>query len=158
MEFLTKKGQDFNDFKLISQAIYVGAHRKEEIRSLILKLSNSMNNFRLSTNKGGQPPLSQEEISQILSQAPTVEYLLDGRVIDSTTKKVLPKQTSCVYEICDQDGVVFLAKSLTEAASIVGLYPDTLSKHLDIEVLNSEGVYIEVKKYKIRRVRVFPPK
>lgn len=169
MEFLTKKGKDFNDFKIISQAIYVGAHRKEEIRSLILKLSNTMNNFRLSTYKGELVPqsLSQEEFSQILSPAPTVEYLLDGRVIDSTTKKVLPKLTSCVYEICEQDGVVYLANSLTEAASIVGLYPDTLSKHLDIEVFNSvlskgwggcEGkacAYIQVKKHKIRRVRVF---
>ena len=158
MEFLTKKGKDFNDFKIISQAIYVGAHRKEEIKSLILKLSNTMNNFRLSTYKGETQSLSQEEISQILSHAPTVKHLIDGRVIDSTTKKVLPKRTSCVYEICEQDGVVFLANSLTEAGSIVGLYPDTLSKYLDIEVLNSEGVYIDVKKHKIRRVRVFAPK
>jgi len=50
-----------------------------------------------------------------------------------------------------------LANSLSEAASIVGLYPDTLSKYLDIEVLNSEGVFVEVNKYKIRRVRVFFP-
>jgi hypothetical protein len=51
-EFLTKKGKDFHDFKTISKAVYEGAHRKEEIRSLILKLSNTMNNFRLSTYKG----------------------------------------------------------------------------------------------------------
>lgn len=158
MEFLTKKGEDFNDFKMMTLAIYVGAHRNEYIRSLILKLSNTMNNFRLSTYKGEALSLSQEEISQILSHAPIVEHLLDGRVIDSTTKKVLPKRTSCVYEICGQDGEVFLANSLTEAASIVGLYPDTLSKYLDIEVLNSKGVYIDVKKHKIRRVRVFAPK
>jgi hypothetical protein len=158
MEFLTKKGKDFNDFKIMSRAIYVGAHRKEGIRSLILKLSFRMNNYRLSTYKGesAAPYLSQEELSQILSHPPTVEYLLDGRVVDSTSKKVLPKRTSCVYEICEQDGVVILAKSLTEAASIVGLYPDTLSKYLDIEVL--KDVYIEVKEHKVRRVRVFAPK
>ena len=113
-----------------------------------------MNNFRLSTYKGVVKSLSQEEIEKLLSAAPTIEHLLDGRVIDRTTKKVLPKQNSCVYEICEEDGIFILANSLSEAASIVGLYPDTLSKYLDIEVLNSEGVFLEVKKHKIRRVCV----
>ena len=107
-----------------------------------------MNNFRLSTYKGVVKSLSQEEIEKLLSAPPTIEHLLDGRVIDRTTKKVLPKQNSCVYEICEEDGIFILANSLTEAASIVGLYPDTLSKYLDIEVLNSEGVFLEVKKHK----------
>lgn len=155
MEFLTKKGRDFKDFKVICNAIYEGAHRSEEIRSLILKLSNTMNNFRLSTYKGEIKSLSQEEMEKLLYATPTVEHLLDGRVIDSTTKKVLSRHTSCIYEICEQDGVFFLANSLTEAASIVGLYPDTLSKHLDIEVLSSEGVFVEIKKHKIRRVGAF---
>lgn len=62
-----------------------------------------------------------------------------------------------MYEICEEDGIFILANSLSEAASIVGLYPDTLSKYLDIEVLNSEGVLLEVKKHKIRRVCVFLP-
>ena len=157
MEFLTKKGKDFHDFKIICQIIYVGAHKKEEIKSLILKLSNTMNNFRLSTYKGAVKSLSQEEIEKLLSATPTFEHLLDGRVIDSATKKALPQQNSCVYEIWEEDGVFILANSLSEAASIVGLYPDTLSKYLDIEVLNSEGFFVEVNKYKIRRVRVFSP-
>lgn len=157
MKFLTKKGMDFHDFKIICHTIYVGAHRNEEIRSLILKLSNTMNNFRLSTYKGVVEILSLEEIETLSSASPTFEHLLDGRVIDSTTKKVLPKQNSCVYEICEEGGVFTLANSLTEAASIVGLHPDTLSKYLNIETLDSEGVYIKVNKYYIRRIRVFFP-
>lgn len=161
IKFLTKKGKDFGDFKIICKAIYEGAHRIEEVRSLILKLSNTMNNFRLSTYNGAVNFLSQEEIENLLYAAPTVKRLLDGRVIDSTTKKVLPRLNSCVYEICEENGVFFLANSLSEAASIVGLYPETLSKYLDIEVLNSDGVFFprgtEVKKFKIRRVRVFSP-
>lgn len=83
-----------------------------------------------------------------------VEYLLDGRVIDITTKKVLPKLTSCVYEITEGKEK-FLAKNLTEAGSIVGLYPDTLSKHLDIKILGSKDAYIKIKNHTIRRVRIF---
>jgi hypothetical protein len=157
IKFLTKKSKDFQDFKIICQAVYEGRYRKEEIRSLILKLSNTMNNFRLSTYKATVNSLSPEELSKLLNSEPTVEHLLDGRVIDIHTKKVLPRLNCCVYEICEENGVFFLANSLTEAASIVGLYSETLSKYLDIEVLDSNGVYVEVKKHKIRRVRVFAP-
>jgi hypothetical protein len=85
-------------------------------------------------------------------------------VRDNITKKILPRQVSCVYEIIKNSGEVLLAGSLTEAASIVGLYPDTLSKYLDIEILNPKDAFIEIKNLKIRRVCVFfrntgtPPK
>lgn len=157
MKFLTKKGKDFHDFKIICKAVYEGAYRKEEIRSLILKLSNTMNNFRLSTYKGAVKFLSKEEMEKLLSAAPTVEHLLDGRIIDNVTKKILPRLSSCVYEIRKEDGIFFLANSLSEAASIVDIYPYTLSKYLDIEVLDPEGVFVEVNEYKIRRVGVFSP-
>lgn len=157
MEFLTKKGKDFHDFKIICKVVYIGAHRREEIRSLVLKLSNTMNNFRLSTYKGTVENLSLEETEKLLYYPPTIEHLLDGRVIDSATKKILPKQNSCVYEICGSDGIFILANSLSEAASIVEIYPDTLSKYLDIEVLNLDGVFVEIKKHKIRRIGVFFP-
>ena len=50
MQFITKKGKDFDDFKIICTAVYNRTYRTEEIKQLILKLSYSMNNFRLSTN------------------------------------------------------------------------------------------------------------
>jgi LAGLIDADG endonuclease len=48
LEFRTKKSKDFIDFKIISEAIYNGAHKNNEIKYLILKLSYTMNNYRLS--------------------------------------------------------------------------------------------------------------
>lgn len=155
MVFLTKKGKDFEDFKIISKAVYEGAHRKEEIKSLILKLLNTMNNFRLSTYKGLVHYLNPEERAKLRIAAPRIERLTDGRVRDNLTKRILPRQVSCVYEILKKEGEVVLACSLTEAASIVGLYPDTLSKYLDIEILNPEDAFVEINHYKIRRVCVF---
>jgi hypothetical protein len=154
-EFLTKKGKDFKDFKTICKIIYMGAHRKEDIRSLILKLANTMNNFRLSTNKELVQFLNNEEMDLLLNASPTIERLFNGRVVDSVTKKILPKLNSCVYEILGENGEYYLANSLSEAASIVNIYPDTLSKYLDIEFLNLEEAFIKIKTYKIRRVRVF---
>ena len=153
VEFLTKKGKDFHDFKIISKAVYEGAHRKEEIRSLILKLSNTMNNFRLSTYNGVVQYLNQEELNKLITAVPTIERLIDGRVRDKITKKILTRQVSCVYEILKNDEEVLLSGSLTEAASIVGLYPETLSKYLDVELLKLD--FIEIKNFKIRRVGVF---
>ena len=50
MQFITKKGKDFYYFKIICTAVYNGTYRIEEIKPLILKLSYSMNNYRLSRN------------------------------------------------------------------------------------------------------------
>jgi len=114
-----------------------------------------MNNFRLSTNKEQVQYLHNEEMDLLLKASPTIERLLDGRVIDIHTKKILPKLTSCVFEVISENGDLYLANSLSEAASIVNLYPDTLSKDLDIEVLSLDQAYVKVKTYKVRRVSVF---
>jgi hypothetical protein len=114
-----------------------------------------MNNFRLSTNKELVQFLNNEEMDLLLNASPTIERLFNGRVVDSVTKKILPKLNSCVYEILGENGEYYLANSLSEAASIVNIYPDTLSKYLDIEFLNLEEAFIKIKTYKIRRVRVF---
>lgn len=51
LNFQSKKKLDFNDFKLITTLIYQGKHLKSEIKSFILKVSYTMNNFRLTTSK-----------------------------------------------------------------------------------------------------------
>jgi hypothetical protein len=35
------------------------------------------------------------------------------------------------------DGEVLMANTLSEAASLIGVYPDTLSKYLDIDIQDS---------------------
>jgi len=167
-EFLTKKGKDFYDFKIICKVIYEGGHRKEKIRALILKLSNTMNKFRLSTYNGEVNFLTLEELEILFNAEPTVIRLQDGRVIDSTTKKILPKLVCCMYEILTEYGSFILANSLSEAAKIVDLYPDTLSKYLDFypslalteapnstEDLTRKDGHVAIKKHFIKRVKVF---
>ena len=147
MRFFSKKSKDFQDFKIICRAVHNGASRKEEIKRLILRLSYTMNSFRLSTTAaplstnsedariGGA--LSKDERDKLSNAAPTVEHLSDGRVIDILTRKVIPQRISCVYEIRELNGEIFMANTLSEAASIVGVYPETLSKYLDVEIRDS---------------------
>jgi hypothetical protein len=97
--FISKKGLDFQDFKLICKAVYNGSHKSDEIRSLILKLSYTMNNFRLSTYEGPIETLSIEEINKVVNAAPFYEYLEDGRVRDLSTNSIITTPNSCVYEV-----------------------------------------------------------
>ena len=116
-----------------------------------------MNSYRLSTNTGSGSPLSKDEWDKLSSALPMVEYLFDGRVRDISTGKMLHQKISCVYEILELDGEVLIANTLSEAASIVGVYPDTLSKYLDVE--NQDSVeherWVFLNNRKIRRVSVF---
>lgn len=138
MIFLTKKGKDFQDFKTICRVVHNGAHRNNEIEKIILKLSYTMNNYRLSTNTVLGSPLSEDEWGKLFSALPTVKYFFDGRVRDISTGKLLHQQISCVYEILEQDGEILIANTLPEAASIIGVYSDTLSKYLDVENQDSK--------------------
>lgn len=89
MTFVTKKSKDFNDFKIISTAIYNGAYRNEEIKSLILKLSYTINNYRLSSNSDSQKisSLSKENLDTIINAKSTIIHLYDGRQLDNSTGK-----------------------------------------------------------------------
>lgn len=89
MTFISKKGKDFQDFKVICNALYNGTNRNEEIESLIVKLSYSMNNYRLSTNSDPKkvPEFSNEDLDTIINAKPTIEHLSDGRQVDIITRK-----------------------------------------------------------------------
>ena len=155
MTFLTKKGKDFQDFKVICRVMHNGAYRNDEIKRIILKLSYTMNNYRLSTNTAPASSLSKDERDKLFSAVPTVEHLYDGRVREISSGKILYQQTSCVYEIRKLDREIFIANTLPEAASIVGVYPDTLSKYLDVKVQDSIEHWVRLNNHDIRRVAVF---
>jgi len=151
LNFHTKKYKDYKDFKIICKAIYFGAHKISKIKDLILKLSLTMNNYRLSTTDGVEL-LSKSEMDTMVNISPTIEYLSDGRQRDIITKKIVHQHSSCVYEIINESsGEIALKLTLSDAAQVIGVDIKTLSKYLDIEVNNTVGV----KGYHIKRVRVF---
>jgi LAGLIDADG endonuclease len=77
INFLSKKAQDFKDFKIMSRVVYYGAHKKEPIKSLVLKLSRSMNNYRLSNYSGKIPAefLTKDERDILVNTPPLIEHL-----------------------------------------------------------------------------------
>ena len=87
-QFISKKGLDFKDFKLICHTIYMGGYRIERIKNLLINLSMTMNNFRLSTYTGEKVNISLAEINEILDAEETIEHLSDGRELDIKTKNL----------------------------------------------------------------------
>ena len=150
MDFLTKKGLDFLDFKIASQAVYKGLHKTEEIQSLVLKLSYTMNNFRLSTSAGSKVFLSKKEKDKIINATPQIEYLSDGRVRDISRDSIVTSRISCVYEIKTVKGELLIVESLKEVLTVVGVSFRTLKKQLD-----REGELAEVNGNIIKRIGVF---
>lgn len=151
MKFRTKKGLDFLYFTDICRAVYKGSHRSEEIRSLILKLSYNMNNFRLSTFKGKIEYITLEERHKIVNAVPYIEYLEDGRVrhLDNSIEILL---SGCVYEIKKPDGDTILLETLKQVASTVNVGYRTLKTRIERQELKE---WVEIKGYKIKRIGVF---
>nr|YP_009704177.1 intronic ORF at intron 1 of rnl [Ceratocystis fimbriata]YP_009710329.1 intronic ORF at intron 1 of rnl [Ceratocystis albifundus]QEN73740.1 intronic ORF at intron 1 of rnl [Ceratocystis fimbriata]QFX74831.1 intronic ORF at intron 1 of rnl [Ceratocystis albifundus] len=167
MTFITKKGKDFKDFKLICNLLYNGAHKNDEIKgvppcfatgvSLILKLSNTrpsggpLNNFRLSTNPEQVESLNSTEKSLLVNASPLVKHLDDGRQIDLRTDKIIHQHSSSIYKVIKPNKDMVLLKTLFEAADIVDVDIRTLSKLLT--VVDSDAV--EVKGNLVKRIAVF---
>lgn len=154
LDFLSKKGLDFSDFKIICKTMYDGGHKNDELKSLLVKLSHAINDFRLSSYNGSIPKqqLSENEMSMLVNALPLSEYLPDGRVIDSATGQVDYQNESSVYLIKKMDGEELLVKSLKEAADILGCHYSTISKRLD-----GSPFVAEVNGHTVKRIMVFGP-
>jgi hypothetical protein len=158
--FISKKGlvrSAINDFKIICKAIYIGAYRNTEIKNLIIKLSLTMNNYRLSSYQGKVDLLNLVEKNLIINAKPTIGHLSDGRQIDLETKKIIHRRSSsCIYEIIKPTNEIVIKPNLAEAAKEIGVGFNTLKRQLSSEL---EGQIVEYKGYKIKRIAVFyPPK
>jgi hypothetical protein len=151
-KFISKKGLDFNDFKIICKAIYIGGYRIEKIKNLILKLSLTMNNYRLSTYLGKVEPISTSEINEILNAKATIEHLNDGRLIDIETKKIIrTRSSSSIYKILKSNGEMLIKGNLADSAKELGIGFNTLKRQLDKQLEDS----VEYKGNKIKRIGVF---
>ena len=158
MKWNSKKGLDFPDFKIICRAIYHGAHRDDYIKSLIIKLSYTMNNYRLSTNlresSTASLELKKSEINQIINAKPTIEHLSDGRIRDIVTKKIVPYNASCIYEIIKPTGEILIVEYLDEVLQIVAVGFRTLKRRLD----DQDKIEPKCNDHIVKRIPVFYPK
>lgn len=148
--FISKKGLDFSDFVLICHLLYIGAHRDENIKSLILKLSDTMNNSRLSNSKKAVTIMTKDEMGLLMNATPHYEHLADGRIIEIRSQRVV-NQCS-IYVINSPDGLVQRALTIDEIVACVG---SSRSRINSLFQSNPEGGTING--YFVKRVKVFGP-
>ena len=152
--FISKKDKDLKDLNIISTAIYKGTHLNKQLNSIILKLSYTMNNFRLSSKKIGS--ISEQEKDLLINANPSIEHLNDGRELNIFSQKIIHRRSSsCVYEIIDKSEKKTIKLNLQETAKSLDIGFNNLKRRLDNQQLDK--LYILVKDKKVRRVRVFKP-
>lgn len=153
LPFLTKKFKDFDDFKIICRTLYYRIHKDSEIKSLLIKLSHSMNNFRLSSYSGNIPKITEEERSILKYVTPICEPLPDGRILNLKTNKLdVAIKGGSIFEITTPQGEVLLVNNLIECANIVGVSRSTL--HYALEEINKTKFNIMIKSHKVRRIGI----
>nr|ATI20273.1 LAGLIDADG endonuclease [Juglanconis sp.] len=159
LPFLTNKFKDFNDFTLICYSVYYKTYKYTLIKDLILKLSNNMNNRRLSSYNGVTNTITAEEVGELLLADPICKPLPDGRLINTQTLKLESGLGGSVYEILIEEinttHQTILVNSLEECASVTGVSRNLLVKRFS-EVVDSSFVSeIAIENYKIKRIGVF---
>ena len=148
---VSKKGKDLLDFETICRVLYIGGHKDDQIKSLILKLSYTMNNFRLSNSKKVGESLSSHEMALLNNALPHFEHLADGRVVHIETGRVVDQNN--IVLITQKDGVVDKVLTQEETAKVLNISRSTLGNHFK----KSNTGEVEVKGCLVKRVRVFHP-
>jgi hypothetical protein len=149
LEFKSKKGLDFEDFKLICNNIYIGAHLNQEIKVSLLRLINTMNNKRLSNSKTTHTPcLTKDELVLLNNLKPVYKHLPDGSVINMDSGKKVSQYS--IYVLTYENGEIKRVSTRDEIASELNVSLTTISKHLN---LNPEGVTF--KNCHVKKIGVF---
>ena len=154
LPFLTKKFKDFKDFIIICYIIYYKIYKDENIKNLVLKLSNNMNNFRLSSYNGASriKPITDAEKNKLITATPKCKPLSDGRIININTQKLDGAiKGGSVFEITTPKGEIILANSLEECTKIVGVS----RSHLSSSFSNTCGFTLNINQYNLKRIGVF---
>ena len=89
IKFRTKKLKDYQDFRTIAFLILEGKHLTEKGKELIIKLGDTMNNNRLSTNSNSliMDEATKLELDLLIKSEPLVYVDSEGRAIIISEKK-----------------------------------------------------------------------
>nr|QID02744.1 LAGLIDADG endonuclease [Orbilia oligospora] len=81
LQFRTKKFLDYLDFKTIAFLIFQGKYLTDEGKSLIIKLGDTMNNSRLSTNSNPiiLDEVTKSELNSLIKAKPLINVDSEGR-------------------------------------------------------------------------------
>jgi len=154
LEFRTKKYQDYLDFKIIALLILEGKYLTSKGKELIIKLGDSMNNNRLSTNPN---PLildeaTKSELNILIKSDPLIYIDSEGRArIISEGKYIRSTYIIKVYLI---NGSVHYFTSGISCAKFLHVSNNTITTRLNDgkPVKTKEGLIVAQR---IKRIKVY---
>lgn len=154
IEFRTKKFQDYLDFKTIAFLILEGKYLTDKGKELIIKLGNTMNNNRLSTNSN--PVVLDETFKSVLSNLIKSEPLIhidsEGRAMIISNKKYI--RSTYIIKVYFLNGSFNYFTNGISCAKFLHISNNTVTQRLNDgkPVKNKEGLVVAQC---IKRIKVY---
>lgn len=154
LEFRTKKYKDFLDFKTLAMLIFQGKYLTDNGKELMIKLSNTMNDNRLSTNPS--PKIldinTQFELDLLIKSAPLISIDSEGRAMIISENKYI--RSTYVIKVYFLNGTVSYFTSGTSCAKSlhVSNYTITIRLNDGKPVKNKEGLVVAQS---IQRIKAY---
>lgn len=156
LSFRTKKYLDYLDFRTIAFLIYEGKHLSDFGKELILKLANSMNNGRLSTNSDRLIIDSQTKyaLEELIKSEPLISVNSDGRAMILKDGKYI-RSTYIIQAVLPNGSNRYFIND-AQCAKFFQVSSPTISKRLnDGQSLFKNN---EVSVLMLKRIRAYAPR
>ena len=154
IEFRTQKFQDYLDFKIIAFLILEGKYLTDRGKKLILKLGDTMNNNRLSTNP---IPLildetTKSELDLLIKSEPLIHIDSEGRAKIISDNKYI--RSTYIIKTYFLNGSFNYFTNGVSCAKFLHVSNDTITKRLNDgkPVKNKEGLVVAQC---IKRIKVY---
>lgn len=157
VEFRTKKFLDYLDLKTIAFLLLDGKHLTENGKNLIIKLGDTMNNNRLSTN--ASPNILDDQIKLELENLIKSEALVhiddEGRVKIISEKKYI--RSTYIIKTEYLNGLITYFTNGVSCAKSLHISNNTVTARLNDgkPVKNKDGVIVALS---LKRLRAYSPK
>jgi len=157
LQFRTKKYFDYSDFRTIAFLIFQGKHLLEKGKELIIKLGDTMNNNRLSTNSN---PLTidentRSELDKLIKSEPLIRVDSEGRAMIINERKYI-RSTYIIKAIFLNGSISYFTNGVS-CAKALHVSNNTITRRLDDgkPVKNKDGL---ISALTVKRMKAYSPK
>ena len=156
IDFKTKKYIDYLDFRKIAFLILEGKHLTEKGKQLIMKLGDTMNNDRLSTNSN---PLTldkatKSELDLLINSKPLINIDYEGRAMIIHEKKYI-RSTYIIKTIFPNGSISYFTNGVS-CSKALHISNNIITQRLNDgkPVKNKEGLLVAQA---VKRIRAYSP-
>nr|YP_010608743.1 hypothetical protein PNX16_mgp028 [Drechslerella dactyloides]WAN89823.1 hypothetical protein [Drechslerella dactyloides] len=154
LQFRTKKHMDYLDFKTIAFLIFQGKHLIENGKSLIIKLADSMNNSRLSTNSNSivLDDVTKSELNVLIKSEPLITVDSEGRAMIISEKKYI--RSTYIIKATFLNGSISYFTNGVSCAKSLHVSNNTITQRLNDgkPVKNKDGL---ITAQNIKRIKAY---